>query len=253
MRLKSGARYMVVGLILALAPAAGLAAEGRKPADSWAGLVNSKGINGLAGLTDKKASGSTFAVAVYTDAKAYQAFADAAALKDRGRRLAFPAAADIDWTTHGVVAVVLKAHTNWLSFKGWSVKDGAGELVFVWRGVEPLWRDAYPALIHKVARKDLKKVTVKYVGWFGDETGTVGQVEVPGAKPDAEEPVARRIDLRGLVGLDVGEAEARVRAKGLRFRVVEKDGEPLPVTCDYRTDRVNVSVANGKVVRAAGD
>jgi hypothetical protein len=39
---------------------------------------------------------------------------------------------------------------------------------------------------------------------------------------------------------------------GLVMRVVERDGEPLMVTEDYRTDRINVVVADGVVVAIDG-
>jgi hypothetical protein len=39
---------------------------------------------------------------------------------------------------------------------------------------------------------------------------------------------------------------------GVEMRVVERDGEPLEVTEDYRTDRINVVVVDGNVVAIAG-
>jgi hypothetical protein len=39
---------------------------------------------------------------------------------------------------------------------------------------------------------------------------------------------------------------------GVEMRVVERDGEPLMVTEDYRSDRINVVVADGNVVSITG-
>lgn len=51
------------------------------------------------------------------------------------------------------------------------------------------------------------------------------------------------------VGMDVDAAAKHAEKSGLRHRVVERDGKPLPATRDYRPDRVNFSVKAGKVVK----
>ncbi len=58
------------------------------------------------------------------------------------------------------------------------------------------------------------------------------------------------IDLHALVGRPVEEARRTAEAQGYAFRVLIEDGRSHTVTADYRTDRVNVEVAAGKVVRA---
>ncbi len=58
------------------------------------------------------------------------------------------------------------------------------------------------------------------------------------------------IDLHALAGLTVEEARRQVEAQGYTFRVIVQDGHWFAVTADLRTDRVNVEVAAGKVVRA---
>ena len=58
------------------------------------------------------------------------------------------------------------------------------------------------------------------------------------------------IDLTALVGLTVEEARRRAEARGYQFRVLIEDGRSSYATADFRTDRVNVEVAAGKVVRA---
>ncbi len=52
-----------------------------------------------------------------------------------------------------------------------------------------------------------------------------------------------------LVGADIEAAcEAADRAE-IRWRIVEIDGQPRPITMDYRPDRLNFSVRDGKVIR----
>jgi heat shock protein HslJ len=52
-----------------------------------------------------------------------------------------------------------------------------------------------------------------------------------------------------LVGLSVADAEKATADAGYTFRVVSVDGEPKPVTMDYREDRINAEVEADKVVR----
>lgn len=50
------------------------------------------------------------------------------------------------------------------------------------------------------------------------------------------------------IGLTVAEAEALAAANDEPFRVVERDGEMLPTTRDYRPGRINATVEAGTVV-----
>ncbi len=52
---------------------------------------------------------------------------------------------------------------------------------------------------------------------------------------------------RTLVGLTVKKARAAAEAEGYAFRVVSVDGESKPVTMDYRPDRLNATVVDGRV------
>ena len=58
------------------------------------------------------------------------------------------------------------------------------------------------------------------------------------------------IDPTTLVGLTAAEARRRAEDRGYQFRVLIEDDESPAATADYRTDRVNVEVTAGKVVRA---
>ncbi len=49
------------------------------------------------------------------------------------------------------------------------------------------------------------------------------------------------------VGLTLEAAEAKAKAADLPHRVVKRDGEDLPVTRDYRPERLNFTVEKGTV------
>ena len=53
-----------------------------------------------------------------------------------------------------------------------------------------------------------------------------------------------------LIGLKQSEAEAMIRASGLRIRVVSRDGKHFILKTDYRLDRVNLTVVGGVVTKA---
>ena len=55
--------------------------------------------------------------------------------------------------------------------------------------------------------------------------------------------------VQGLAGLCLADAEAWAQANGFRARVAERDGESLDVTADYSESRVNVAMADGKIIR----
>lgn len=78
------------------------------------------------------------------------------------------------------------------------------------------------------------------------------RVKAPGAgaRPPmcpAGEP--RQFDARRLVGMRLEPATALAKRFDCVVRVVRLDGESLPGTDDYRTDRVNVAVRDGRVTR----
>ena len=52
------------------------------------------------------------------------------------------------------------------------------------------------------------------------------------------------------VGLTESEAVQAIKKDGLRPRVVSRDGEHYVITMDYRTDRVNLTITEGKVTSA---
>jgi len=53
-----------------------------------------------------------------------------------------------------------------------------------------------------------------------------------------------------LIGLTIDEAKAA--RPGNAIRVVMKDGEHYMVTMDYRMDRINVHIEDGKIVYVTG-
>jgi hypothetical protein len=60
------------------------------------------------------------------------------------------------------------------------------------------------------------------------------------------------LDATALTGLGLPEAERRAERRGCSVRVVERDGESLVVTEDFRPDRVNLAVEDGEVVAIIG-
>ena len=52
---------------------------------------------------------------------------------------------------------------------------------------------------------------------------------------------------RSLVGMKVARARNAAEEAGYAFRVVSVDGENRPVTMDYRPDRLNATVVDGRV------
>lgn len=49
------------------------------------------------------------------------------------------------------------------------------------------------------------------------------------------------------IGLTEKEGADRAEAEGLRHRVISVDGQPRPATKDYRPDRINVEIVNGRI------
>lgn len=49
--------------------------------------------------------------------------------------------------------------------------------------------------------------------------------------------------------MTLADASARADKAEIRWRIVEEDGKPRAVTMDHRPDRLNFSVAAGKVIR----
>lgn len=55
------------------------------------------------------------------------------------------------------------------------------------------------------------------------------------------------LDYNFLIGKSVNEVEAYAASAGLTTRIVSDDGFPVMLTCDYRTDRLNLTVDHGVV------
>jgi hypothetical protein len=59
-------------------------------------------------------------------------------------------------------------------------------------------------------------------------------------------PVAQEV-ADTVLGMSEAEATKTAEAKGLTVRVGSRDGEDFPLTMDYRTDRVTLTVKADKV------
>ena len=53
-----------------------------------------------------------------------------------------------------------------------------------------------------------------------------------------------------VVGMSEDDAVKAIEAAGYTSRVVERDGKSFPVTMDVRGDRINLTIADGKVTKA---
>jgi hypothetical protein len=69
---------------------------------------------------------------------------------------------------------------------------------------------------------------------------------------DGSAPLARMAPeiMNSVVGMSEDAAITAIEATGLVARVVERDGEALMVTMDYREDRVSLTVIDGVVTAA---
>ena len=52
---------------------------------------------------------------------------------------------------------------------------------------------------------------------------------------------------KSLVGATIEEATAELEKDGWQIRICSEDGEQYMLTCDYRTDRVNLDLVSGKI------
>jgi hypothetical protein len=78
------------------------------------------------------------------------------------------------------------------------------------------------------------------------------QGESPSRAPQSSPPAKVNddpADADSYLGMTTEEAGARADKAGIRWRVVEEDGQGRPVTKDHRPDRLNFAVAAGKIIR----
>ncbi len=71
--------------------------------------------------------------------------------------------------------------------------------------------------------------------------------EEPPVETDEEEPLPSD-DFSAYIGLTTEAAAEQAGEAGLSHRIIEIDGEPRPMTMDYRPDRLNFKIENGVVI-----
>jgi len=54
-----------------------------------------------------------------------------------------------------------------------------------------------------------------------------------------------------VIGMEKQAAIDLIKSQGLKVRVRSEDGQAFVGTCDYRLDRINLSIENGKVIKAS--
>jgi len=122
-----------------------------------------------------------------------------------------------------------------ISLVDWSLADGTQMLL-------PSWAlaDADGNEVKVVALAD------RYISL--PQAGPIPEPQ-PGTDPGTDVPAAdiSPADAEKLVGLTEDEATKVATGNGWTVRVAERDGESFMLTADYRTDRVNLTVRDGKV------
>lgn len=109
-------------------------------------------------------------------------------------------------------------------------------------------RDAYIPAFR--ATKDDPKLLQRFV-----DCAKIGTAKAPvttaagGGGSQSADPTPQTA--QALVGLSESSAQAAAAERGWSFRVGERDGQQLPLTKDYRADRVTVTVADDKVTAVA--
>jgi len=63
-----------------------------------------------------------------------------------------------------------------------------------------------------------------------------------------KEPIEKNSQVSDYKGQTVEAAKKLAELNGVPFRVVTKDGEPLPATMDWRPGRINASTQDGIVI-----
>ncbi len=110
---------------------------------------------------------------------------------------------------------------------------------------------AYWVLTHETADAPADDTTNSPTDATDDATATTDTPDEPESgttnEASAEPPASASSDT-DYVGLTEAEAEELATENDVPFRVVERDGEPLPTTRDYRPGRINAVVTGGVVV-----
>ena len=65
---------------------------------------------------------------------------------------------------------------------------------------------------------------------------------------ETESPTDSMTEVDSYVGMSEEEAQLKADENDVMLRVVERDGNPLPMTMDYRPGRINATVENGLIV-----
>jgi hypothetical protein len=56
--------------------------------------------------------------------------------------------------------------------------------------------------------------------------------------------------LKDLIGKSLKQAEKIAQAQNLLLRITKNDDEYIVCSCEYRSDRINIELKDGKVVKA---
>lgn len=111
---------------------------------------------------------------------------------------------------------------------------------------------AYFAALSAVSSFDLTATQLELFG-ADEEHALLTFGPAATAEPDAQasEAATTQEFADTLVGKSEQDAQDATEKAGYTFRVIEREGEPLPATTDYRTDRINVVIEDGDVKSAS--
>lgn len=83
-----------------------------------------------------------------------------------------------------------------------------------------------------------------------DEASPAAEKENTPSEPSAGQEADDPKNTGSYIGLTIEAAQERADKASIPNRIIEVDGEPRPATRDYRPERLNFSVKDGKVIQA---
>jgi hypothetical protein len=154
-----------LGVVLLAVGAGALAADPAQP-PSWSGLIWKDAALKIEGRGEARLDGGPFTLGVVANGRVFGALVD---MLQKAPGKVDPVWKDwaekINWEKETVAYVILTVPTNRLSLKGFEApKDGKAALQIRWDGIEPLYKDAFPAVFVRVPRENLKKLVFQVNG-----------------------------------------------------------------------------------------
>jgi hypothetical protein len=87
------------------------------------------------------------------------------------------------------------------------------------------------------------------IGACGDDDSDASSSTTTTSTTPSSAPLTSADEFTEYLGLTEADAQAQAESDGLPSRVVEREGEELPVTLDFNPDRLNFVIEDGVVVQ----